>query len=69
MRGDNLETQLGFGDMDLFNQHSFWQLKQGLPFHHDLPLQYNPPLEDPFGRNYIMTCQSSLLQAGSVPQV
>jgi len=39
MRGDDLDHQPIFGDVDLLNQHPFWQVKQGTPFHHDLPFQ------------------------------
>src|SRR5205085_7117037 len=35
-RGSDLDHQAGFGDLDLFNLHSFRQSKQGSPFHRNL---------------------------------
>ncbi len=39
MRGDNLDHHTVFRNVDLVNQHPFWQVKQGTPFHHNLPFQ------------------------------
>jgi hypothetical protein len=40
-----------------------------LPLLDTIPFRYNHPLEDPFGRDYIIPSQSSFLPADSVPQV
>ena len=44
MRGDDLNHQPVFGDVDLVNQHRFWQVEQGRPFHHNLPFQAQQPV-------------------------
>src|SRR6266487_2993656 len=68
MRGDNLDHQTAFGDLDLIKPHPFWQLKQGSPFHHDLTFANKTIFERFFWNtlyHYMPTCRS--MQARSKP--
>ncbi|GHO48506.1 hypothetical protein KSX_66690 [Ktedonospora formicarum] len=61
--GNNLDDQAVFGDLDLLDEHPFWERKQGCPFHHNLILV----MKDASGKDYITASQYYARQASSKP--